>query len=151
MVRIGKTIGCTFQKQKDLGMKLEQVCQAMAELAPLRLAEDWDNVGLLLGDRSSDVRRVMTCLTITPGVVEEAVRERVDVLISHHPLPFKPVSKITSDTVVGKMLWQLCRGGVAVYSAHTSFDSATGGINDQWGERFGTESSLPASAGSRAA
>jgi dinuclear metal center YbgI/SA1388 family protein len=115
---------------------LQQACQALARLAPLRLAESWDNVGLLVGDRSRSISRVMTCLTITPGVVAEAVSERVDLVVTHHPLPFKPLQRITSDTTSGKMLLDLIAGNVAIYSAHTAFDSAREGINQQWAEQL---------------
>lgn len=104
----------------------------MAEIAPLRLAEDWDNVGLLLGDRASPANRVMTCLTVTPAVVDEAEAEQVDLLITHHPLPFQPLRRITTDSAAAKLVWRLCRSGTALYSAHTAYDSAAGGINDQW-------------------
>ncbi len=106
----------------------------MAEIAPLRLAEDWDNVGLLLGDRTAPTARVMTCLTVTPAVVDEVESEKVDLLIAHHPLPFQPLRKITADSAAGQLVWRLCRGGTSLYSAHTAYDSAIGGINDQWCE-----------------
>jgi len=115
----------------------------MSEIAPLRLAEDWDNVGLLLGDRSAPARRIMTCLTITPAVVEEAEQENADLVIAHHPLPFKPLAKINTDSVAGELVWRLCRAGVALYSAHTAYDSAVGGINDQWCEALGIVQRLP--------
>lgn len=115
-------------------MKINDVCQAMSAFAPLKLAEDWDNVGLLLGDRTSAARRVMTCLTITPDVVAEAEREKVDLIVSHHPFPFQAVKKVTTDSISGELMWRLIRAGVAIYSAHTAFDSAEGGINEQWAQ-----------------
>ena len=122
---------------------LDAVCGVLAGLAPLRLAESWDNVGLLVGDRQGTVHRIMTCLTITPNVVDEAVAERADLIITHHPLPFKPLSRITTDNVVGSMLLRLIGSGIAVYSAHTAFDSAAGGINETWGTLLGLENVRP--------
>ncbi|GAA4464073.1 Nif3-like dinuclear metal center hexameric protein [Novipirellula rosea] len=118
-------------------ISVDQICQRLAEIAPLRLAESWDNVGLLVGDRNLGVSRVMTCLTITPAVVQEAVDEDVDLLVAHHPLPFKPLSRLTSDTIAGSMLLRLVEARVAVYSAHTAFDSAASGINQLWADRLG--------------
>lgn len=118
-------------------MNVGEICDLLAELAPLGLAETWDNVGLLVGDRGAPVRRIMTCLTVTPAVIEEAASRRVDLVITHHPLPFKPVAKITTDSSVGAMLISLIAGEIAVYSAHTAFDSATDGINQTWAERLG--------------
>ena len=75
---------------------LAAVTAALESLAPLRLAADWDAVGLLVTPRRESLERVMTCLTITPEVVAEAARERVDLVVSHHPLPFRPVSRLTT-------------------------------------------------------
>src|SRR5262245_1294235 len=66
--------------------------------APPQLAEDWDNVGLLVGDLRSPVSRLMTCLTITPASAAEAIRERAEVIVTHHPLPFRPLKRITCET-----------------------------------------------------
>lgn len=125
------------------GAPLDRVCQALAAIAPLRLAESWDNVGLLVGDRSATARRVMTCLTITPDVVDEAIERSADLIVAHHPLPFKPLVRITTDSIPGEMLWRLIGAKVAVYSAHTAFDSAAAGINQTWAEAMGLESVQP--------
>ncbi len=116
---------------------INRLCQSLAEIAPLRLAEDWDNVGLLVGDRSAEIARVMTCLTLSTSVVDEAIAENADLVITHHPLPFKPISRITSDSITGNLLLRLIRSGTAVYSAHTAFDSAANGINQMWADRLG--------------
>ncbi|HBJ34313.1 MAG TPA: Nif3-like dinuclear metal center hexameric protein [Planctomycetaceae bacterium] len=124
-------------------MNVGEVCDILADVAPLRLAEGWDNVGLLVGDRGATAARIMTCLTITPVVVEEAVRQRVDLVITHHPLPFKPLAKITTDSTVGAMLLSLIAAEIAVYSAHTAFDSAASGINQAWASGLGAATSGP--------
>ena len=116
---------------------LNTVCKYLDQFAPPRLAEDWDNVGLLVGDRQRDVRRVMTCLTITPASAEEGVREGADLIVTHHPLPFRPLKRLTADSTPGRLLLQLIRAGVAVYSPHTAFDSAAAGINQQLAEGLG--------------
>ncbi|MCU0876521.1 MAG: Nif3-like dinuclear metal center hexameric protein [Pirellulaceae bacterium] len=112
-------------------ISIADICRFLEEFAPRGLAADWDNVGLLVGDRQEGASRVMTCLTITPAVAAEAIRERVELIVAHHPLPFRPLSRLTTDEPTGKILWQLIRAGVAVYSPHTSFDSAADGINQQ--------------------
>lgn len=122
---------------------LQQFCQRLAEIAPLRLAESWDNVGLLIGRREAGIERVMTCLTITPNVVAEAIGSRVDLIVAHHPFPFRPSNKFTDDTVPGRMLLDLAAAGIAVYSAHTAFDSAREGINQQWAESLSLQSIEP--------
>ncbi len=122
---------------------LDAVLQKLSEIVPLRLAESWDNVGLLLGDRRRSIDCVMTCLTITPEVVDEAIQRRVGLIVAHHPMPFKPLTRITSDSTTGKMLLDLIASGIAVYSAHTAFDSAAGGINAMWAELLGLRNVKP--------
>jgi dinuclear metal center YbgI/SA1388 family protein len=116
---------------------VQDFCQFMEAFAPHRLAEDWDNVGLLVGDRSHEVVKAMTCLTVTPESVEEAIDDEVDLIVTHHPLPFRPLKRITGDSVVGRMLLNLMGREIAVYSPHTSFDSAHQGINQRLAEGIG--------------
>jgi dinuclear metal center YbgI/SA1388 family protein len=111
---------------------LEVVLEALEAIAPLGLAADWDAVGLLVGQPAvRPVERVMTCLTLTPEVAAEAARERADLVVTHHPLPFRPVARLTDASMTGRSLLTLVSAGVAVYSPHTAWDSAAGGINDQ--------------------
>ncbi len=103
----------------------------MKQFAPPALAEDWDNVGLLLGNGEFPAKAVMTCLTLTPDVASEAIEQNADLIISHHPLMFRPVQKITATDPQGKLLLELIAAKTAVYSPHTSYDSAAAGINQQ--------------------
>src|SRR5881392_170879 len=100
------------------------VLDFLEQFVPPSLAADWDNVGLLLGDRTAEVRRVMTCLTVTPASAAEAIEGGVQLIVTHHPVLFRAVKRLTTDTTEGKMLAGLIRAGVAVYSAHTAFDDA---------------------------
>lgn len=118
-------------------------CHFLDDFAPLALAESWDNVGLLLGDSSRPVARLMTCLTLTPSSVDEAVRGGANLVVAHHPLPFRPLARITTESSVGRLLLSLAEARVAVYSPHTAFDSAREGINQQWAERLGLEDVEP--------
>lgn len=122
----------------------------MQRFAPLELAEEWDNVGLLLGDSAADASRVMTCLTVTPASAAEAVAEKAGLIVTHHPVLFKAVQRLTADQPQSKMLLDLIRAGVAVYSPHTAFDNTTGGINDILARRLGLEDVSPLRPMSRA-
>jgi dinuclear metal center YbgI/SA1388 family protein len=124
-------------------LTIADVADFLEAFAPLQLAEEWDNVGLLVGDRRSPARRVMTCLTLTQDVAVEAVERQADLVVTHHPLLFRPVQRLTADTVEGETLLKLIRGGVAVYSPHTAFDSALEGINQQLAEGLGLEEIAP--------
>ena len=110
------------------------ITQFLEEFAPLRLAEDWDNVGLLVGDRSRPAERVMTCLTVTPASAKEAIGRQADLIVTHHPLPFRSLKRITPDTSEGRLLWDLIGAQIAIFSPHTAFDSAAEGINQRLAE-----------------
>src|SRR5688500_14445106 len=112
-------------------LNIQHICDFLAEFAPPPLAEDWDNIGLLVGDAGRPVRRIMTCLTVTAASAEEAVQEGADLVVSHHPLPFRPLKQITSQSTVGQLLLRLIAAGIAVHSSHTAFDSAATGINQR--------------------
>ena len=109
----------------------------LEEFAPLRLAEPWDNVGLSFGDPVARVEKVMTCLTVTSESAAEAIEDRVDLIVSHHPVLFKPVKALRADRPEGATLWRLARSGVAIYSPHTALDNTAGGINDGLARRLG--------------
>ena len=113
---------------------VETIADYLQTLAPTDLAATWDNVGLLLGDREAPVRRVMTCLTVTGDSVAEAIEGEADLVVSHHPLPFRPLQRITKDTPEGRYLLDLAHAKIALYSAHTAFDSAARGINQRIAE-----------------
>ena len=115
----------------------------MKGFAPLHRAEEWDNVGLLWGDPAAPVERLMTCLTVTPESAAEAVAEGVGMIVSHHPILFRPVQRLTADLVENGFLWHLARAGVAIYSPHTAFDNCEGGINDGLAARLGLSGVRP--------
>ena len=123
--------------------QIKDFCKYLDEIAPLRLAEEWDNVGLLVGDPQSPAERVMTCLTVTPSTVGEAIERDCHLIVTHHPLPFRPLKRLTTDETPSRLLWELVRAGVSVYSPHTGFDSAASGINQSLGERLCLENLEP--------
>jgi dinuclear metal center YbgI/SA1388 family protein len=124
-----------------------EVAHVLEQLAPLTLAEEWDNVGLLVGDAEWPAARVMTCLTITADTVSEAIEHQANLIVSHHPLPFRPIKSITSATTVGRLLLQLIRHSIALYSPHTAFDSASAGINQHLAIGLGLQEIKPLKAG----
>jgi len=119
------------------------VVKVLEAFAPKTLAAEWDNVGLLLGESSANVERIMTCLTVTPRVVAEAVAEMVDLIVSHHPVLFRGAKQLTDGTPEGRLLLPLLKSGIAVYSPHTAFDNCKGGINDILAEIFGLTNVRP--------
>src|SRR5262245_23291889 len=113
------------------------VVEFMNTLAPLHSAAEWDNVGLLFGDAAASAERIMTCLTVTPESAAEAVDSGVNLIVSHHPILFRPTKQVTTASIEGRMLWSLARSGVAVFSPHTAFDNAAEGINELLARKLG--------------
>jgi dinuclear metal center YbgI/SA1388 family protein len=103
----------------------------LEQVAPFRLAEDWDNVGLLVGHRGQNVKKLITCLTVTPETAAEAVEAGADLIVTHHPMPFLATKRLTDETTAGRLLLELIVAQVAVYSPHTAFDSAAEGVNQR--------------------
>ena len=112
-------------------MKCQRVMGILEKLAPKRLAEQWDNPGLQVGNPEQKVSKLLVCLDVSQPVVELAIREQADMIISHHPMMlFKGLLAIRTDSYDGKMLQTLLSHNIAVYSAHTNLDIAKGGCND---------------------
>ena len=118
-------------------MQVKDIIEVLEALAPQHLKEDWDNVGLQLGDPEAPVRRVLLALTPSLTVVEEAVRRQVDLIVSHQPFIFKGVKTLRTDTAIGRMSQRCLKHDIAIYSAHTNLDIARGGVNDVLAARLG--------------
>src|SRR5262249_13913046 len=129
--------------EQTLMHTVESVAEFLERFAPLELAESWDNVGLLIGDRRRQVQRIMTSLTVTPITAREAIERSADLIVTHHPMLFRPVQRITADDIEGRMLLELIAAGISVYSPHTSFDGTARGINEMLAERLDLTECVP--------
>ena len=109
---------------------VNDIIKEMESLAQSYLKEDFDNVGLMVGDRNKTVNKVLLALDCTLKVIEEAKREEVDLIITHHPLIFRKPSNITTDTLQGKKIIELIKNDISLYSSHTNLDSAPNGLNE---------------------
>ena len=109
---------------------LNDIVVLMNELAPMHLAENWDNVGLMVGRKEHPIKSILLALDITPEVVEQAVTKKVDLIITHHPLIFQPLKSITDAQWQQKLILTLIENNIAVYSAHTNLDCVSGGVSD---------------------
>lgn len=110
-------------------MKLADVIAAIEAIAPPHLAEPWDNVGLLVGDRSQNVTRAMLTVDYTPDVAAEAREAKCDLILAYHPPLFSATKRFTADGSTA-LAFDAARRGVAIYSVHTALDVAEGGTND---------------------
>lgn len=111
-------------------IKVNNIINEMELLAPTYLIEDFDNVGLMVGDKNKEVKKVLLALDCTLKVIEEAKKENVELIITHHPLIFKRPSSITTDTLQGKKIIELIKNDISLYSSHTNLDSVENGLND---------------------
>jgi len=112
------------------------VVNALDRRYPRDWAEPWDRVGLVLGDFAHPVERVLCVVDCVPETVEQALAERADLIVAHHPLLLKPVSSIAPDTFKGRVIHRLIRGDVALYAAHTNADIANPGVSDALAARL---------------
>ena len=118
-------------------VKLTQITAFLEKLYPFEYAEDFDNIGLLVGRSEKEVSKILLCLDCDKNVVSEAISEGAQLIITHHPVIFTPVKRITDDTDFGKMLVSAMENGISIYSAHTNFDSAEGGLTDTVAKKLG--------------
>lgn len=107
------------------------ILEFMESLAPASLMESWDNGGLLCGRKNKEIRKILVALDPFRNVIEEAIEEKADLIVTHHPLIFgEDVKAVNEDTETGRCLLTLIENGIAAINAHTNLDLAPGGVND---------------------
>jgi len=111
-------------------MKVMDIARVMEELAPARLAEDGDKIGLQVGDPAAEVRTLTLTLSPSAAALAHAIKHRAQMVISHHPLIFRPLAGLTNSTPAERIVSGLVRAGISLFAAHTNYDSAPGGVND---------------------
>jgi dinuclear metal center YbgI/SA1388 family protein len=116
---------------------VSDIIKVLDSVAPQALAEAWDNVGLQVGDPERTVKNIWIALDPTYQVVKAACRQKVDLLVTHHPLLFKPLQSLNFRTPVGSIIDLAVRHHLTIFAAHTNLDSALGGINDILAGRIG--------------
>ncbi len=117
--------------------KCQTIMDAMNRIAPKRLAEEWDNPGLLVGSPQQEINRILLCLDVSDEVIELAVQSEVQLIISHHPMIFGAMKQLRTDLSLGKRLQKLLKNDIAVFAAHTNLDIAEGGVNDVLAKAIG--------------
>jgi dinuclear metal center YbgI/SA1388 family protein len=112
-------------------MKLQDIIQKLHEIAPLNLAEDWDNVGLLINPlKPKQIKKVLLTIDLTEAVADEAIAEKADLILTYHPILFRPASRLNSENAYDRTVMKLIQKNLAVYSPHTALDAVIGGVND---------------------
>ncbi len=120
-------------------MTISEVASIIEEFAPLSLQASYDNAGLIVGNASRDVESVLLAVDITPEVMQEAISLGVNMVITHHPLIFSPLKRLTSSNYIERCVETAIRNDIAIYAAHTNLDSAEGGMSWRLGEILGIE------------
>ncbi|MCR5611075.1 MAG: Nif3-like dinuclear metal center hexameric protein [Clostridiales bacterium] len=124
-------------------MLLKDFLDVMEEIAPRELALDFDNPGLIVGTEKKEIRRVLIALDCTQFVAEEAKELDCDLVVTHHPLLFRAVKKISPFDPVSAPVYRLIRYGIGMFAAHTNLDSAEGGVNTALCRLLGIENEIP--------
>ena len=114
-----------------------EIAALLEQLAPPDLAEDYDNVGILLGEAEREVRGVLLCLDITPEVLEEAVARSCNLVVSHHPIWFRSRKHLRGDDFVSTQLLYAVRNDLTIYACHTNLDNIRAGVNRTIVDRLG--------------
>ncbi|MCH2139604.1 MAG: Nif3-like dinuclear metal center hexameric protein [Phycisphaerales bacterium] len=122
---------------------IADLVSVMERIAPTRLAAEWDNVGLLLGDARRPLKRIFVCLDVVMHTVDEAIAAEADAIVSYHPVLFNRPNRITTDDSQGRALLALMEARMAVYSPHTAWDAAENGLADWLAKGIGDGKTRP--------
>lgn len=129
------------------GVRLGELTRFLEQLAPPALAEEWDRSGLAVGDPDQRIHRVLVSLDPTVQAVDEAIRQRCDLLLTHHPLLLTPLKSLDLSRPLPKLVAKLLANSIAQVSAHTNFDRAAAGVNDCLAQALGLANVGPLTGG----
>jgi dinuclear metal center YbgI/SA1388 family protein len=118
-------------------MLINEIVMVLEDLAPLLIQEPYDNAGLIVGDGEQEINAVLLCLDVTEDVLEEARIKGAGLVISHHPVIFGKLNKLTGETYTERVILSAVRNEIALYSAHTNLDNIIGGVNTRIAEKIG--------------
>lgn len=118
-------------------MKIKEFAEAFEKDFPLHYAFDGDNVGLIVGDENEEIKGILTTCDVDLKVVNEAIQKGANMILSHHPLMFKGLSRLTENVPEQRTIRAMIANGISLYSAHTNLDAGAGGINDYMASLLG--------------
>ena len=120
-----------------MSLRVTNIIQMFEDWAPKWIAWEKDNVGLQVGDKQNKVTKILVTLDVTKQIVNEAIAQKVELIVSHHPLLFRPPSAIIANDPIGELVLRLAEHKIALFSAHTNLDFAQGGVNFALAEILG--------------
>ena len=118
-------------------MKVKDIIKVIEDFSPLSIQEGWDNSGLCVGSPDDEVNSILIALDCTPALVEEAIACGADMIVTHHPLIFSGLKKISADDMVGAAVIKAIKAGISIYAAHTSADKVLEGVSGAMAARLG--------------
>jgi dinuclear metal center YbgI/SA1388 family protein len=118
-------------------MTVQSICSIIEEVAPLALQESYDNAGLLVGNSQMEVSSAMVCIDVTEEVITEAIQKKCNLIISHHPLIFSGLKRITGQNEVQRCVAKAIKNDIAIYAAHTNMDNVLQGVSGKMAEKIG--------------
>ncbi|MFB6355745.1 MAG: Nif3-like dinuclear metal center hexameric protein [bacterium] len=124
-------------------MKLKEVGKQLDAYAPPRYAEDWDNVGWMVGCLDDEITGALICVDVTRDVIQRAIDEDFNLVIAHHPLIYEPFNQLVSHNPSEQLAMKAIRNHCSVYSIHTNADSMPGGLNDLFADVLSLEGTVP--------
>ena len=119
--------------------KVKDVTKVIEEFAPLSIQEKWDNSGLCIGSSESPVSSILFGLDCTPELVDEAIECGADMIVTHHPLIFSGLKKISPDDMIGEAVFKAIKAGISIYSAHTNADKVIAGVSGAMAAKLGLQ------------
>ena len=120
-------------------MRVRDIINVIEEFAPSSIQEGWDNSGLCIGSPDDEVTSILLALDCTPELIDEAVECGADMIVTHHPLIFSGLKKISSDDIVGRAVIKAIKNGISIYAAHTNADKVLSGVSGAMARRLGLE------------
>ena len=120
-------------------MKVKDIIKVVEEFAPLSIQEGWDNSGLCVGSPEDEVTSVLLALDCTPALVDEAIACGADMIVTHHPLIFSGLKKISPDDMIGEAVIKAIRAGISIYAAHTNADKVIEGVSGAMAAKLGLQ------------
>lgn len=116
--------------------KVKDIVSIIEQVAPLQLQEEYDNAGYQVGNPEAEVTKIITCLDITEATIDKAIEYGAQLIVSHHPLLFRPIKRITPSDYISRTIIKAIKAGITLYSAHTNLDNAYNGVNYRIAEKL---------------
>src|ERR1035437_359554 len=118
-------------------MKIKSIISYLESIAPLSLQEEYDNSGLIVGNEEDEVRGALICIDCTEAVIDEAIKKKCNLIISHHPIIFRGLKKITGKNYIERVVLKAIRNNISIYAIHTNLDNVSQGVNKKICDKLG--------------